>query len=353
VKGRSAIVAMWIVGCGARTGLDVLDASPPGVDASHDAPIDAPIDIAPDVPVPPPPPTLCPFKSQTDLAVVKDNDADCMALDATYVYFHTTHGIWRVPKAGGAATQIATTGPVDWPLWSVFTVNATTVTWMTLDANASDSILASGPIGGGPATTITGIPGRFMAIFDGSQRYVWEPDFVAGLLDVVNGSTATTVGALPVSTEKVIERGTSLYGASASEGVFRRDGTTITFLSSLPAFSLAMDDTNVYFTGAASATVNSPMAAYRVDAQGTSSAVAISQAKVDLLGGIALQGDYVYFTRREEGELVRVDKNGTTSATIGAFDGQIIDVATDDACVYFTGSEGSDFDQSHVFVAPL
>jgi hypothetical protein len=348
---RSAIAAVWIVGCGARTGLDVpADASPDVhvVDASHDAPVDVSPDVPP--PPPPPPPATCPFTKQTELAMVADAPVDFILLDATFVYFHTQGGIWRVPKSGGTAKELAITGPADWPVWSFFTVDATSITWASLDSSATDSLVATAPIGGGPATTITTLPGRFMAILDGSQRFVWQPDYVDGLLDVISGTTATTIAKLPEGTLELAEHGASLYGAS-SKGVFRLDGTTTKFLSTMPSGALAMDDANVYFTQSETSGVTTS-AVYRVDILGAKSAVPISAADTDLLGGIAIAGDYVYVTRRS-GSVMRVDKNGQTSATIGTFDGQIMDIATDGACVYFTSTEEDVFANSHVFVAPL
>jgi hypothetical protein len=67
---------------------------------------------------------------------------------------------------------------------------------------------------------------------------------------------------------------------------------------------------------------------------------------------LVLDGDHLYVGRRFTSGVMRMNKDGSGQTIIGTSAGkeQVIGLAVDDHCVYWTGAAGTDGD--HVYAAP-
>jgi hypothetical protein len=371
-RGRARILAgiAFLAGCGARTELlgsldedgGAEDAAtsrdaafvdaPTEVDASerdaarHDA--STPRDASPDGPADAAmvdagqdaaPIITCSATTATTLTEDAQSELDQILLDDSYVYFHDQAAIWRVAKTGGAKTAVALLKAPVWPELTAFALDDTSVTWWQIVNGASETDVKRASKQGGTTTTIAKL-GSYFYYGSGAPAgavYVWGGGGPAynTLESITPDGTVTTVSApLPNITFQVrYDRGEVF--ALAQAGLFHLDGDAFTNLAQQPngyPNSMVFDDVAVYVT------ITDGMGGFSVAsvprAGGTFTTLLVVQK--GYLGGIAADADHLYVADRIAARLLRMNKDGTDLTAIATSTAQIVDVALDDLCVYWT-----------------
>jgi hypothetical protein len=313
---------------------DVFDAS---VDATSPEAgvVDAQVDSGP---------IRCTAASVTRLAST-GVDLDQVALDDSYVYYHENTGIWRTAKSGGAPTQVATMTVLGWPDLAGFAVNEAGVIWWQVATGAAKTTVYRAPGSGGAPSTVATLGNDYASgsLDSLGSVYLWYGGPTNPSLDVVmaDGVAATVVSLLPTTyTLSVVSDGKNLF-ESGGGGVLRFDGTEFTAIADLPgtyAGGLAFDDTTLYFEtndGVGNVTVSS------VPKTGGTPTTLFSTTNI-YVDRVVVDGPYLYFVNRLGSSIIRMNKDGTSQITVvqePAAD-QIMDVAIDDRCIYWSETAG-------------
>jgi hypothetical protein len=299
-------------------------------DAGEDAAVDAGVDAAP---------ITCPFTTETTLVEDGTNALDQIALDDSYVYFHDGNAIYRVAKSGGTKTALASLKAPAWPELAAFMVDDTYVTWWQVINGATKTDVKHAPKQGGTTTTIATLPSYFYygsAGPGGTGPNYDELDSIAA-----TGAVTKFGAALPYQTTMVrYDRG-DIYTLSPA-GLHRFDGAAFTKLADAPPASypnsMVFDDTTVYVTIGDG--VGGFMVASAPKAGGSFTILLTVQS--GYLGGIAEDADYIYVADRIAARILRMNKDGSDLTTIvTSTTSQIVDLAVDDQCVYWTETTNS------------
>ena len=370
----SSCVAIAVAACGARTTLfdefsesstsdagnvddagRPLDSGKPSDAGGRDAATsDAGFDAAP---------ILCAFTTQTVLANLAEAEADQIAVDDSYVYFHDNTTISRVAKSGGPVTDLATVKPPSWPDLSAFSLAASDVTWWQIDnVTAHTSINHVSKAGGAP-TTVATLGSIFYYGTGGpaGSSYVWGGNFSSEVLDqIAANGTVTQIGStLPAGTEGVAYDDGKIY-AFGQNGVYRFDGTTFQSFASItpstfPNF-MVFDATNIFMTW------NDETGGFGVSSIPKSGGAFTSILHVtqSYIGGVRADADHVWVVNRvpvsvptPPSQILRTNKDGSDLTVFAtAADSQIVDVAVDDLCVYWTETANTGATPSRVVAAP-
>ena len=369
------MVAVCVVACGARTtlfdefsddatgdagivfddaGRPVDSGTPSDADSKDAARSDGGFDAAP---------ILCPFTSQTVLANLRNAETDQIAVDDSYVYFHDNTSIARVAKSGGPMTEIASVDPPSWPDLSAFSLGDTDVTWWQIVDTSAQTKINHVSKAGGPPTTVATLDNFFFYGTGGpaGSSYVWGGNFSSEVLDrVAADGTVTPIGSvLPAGTQGVASDTGEVY-AFGQSGVYRFDGTTFrTFASVMPSTYpsfMVFDATTIFMTA------NDEVGGFSVSSipKTGGSFTTLLHVTQSYIGGVAVDADHVWVANRvplsvptPPSQLLRMNKDGgdvTVFAT--AADSQIVDVAVDDLCVYWTETANTGATPSRVVAAP-
>lgn len=350
--------------CGARTGLDL------GVDHVDAAPLvdagspDSAVKEAGIVLGCTSPHVLLtqPFDG-TDLT----NQIDEIVAAHGEVYFHAGTGIWHISTVMGTLDLLGVYGVgQSWPVLAKLDINTNGLFWAIPGTDASTLFFA--PIDGGPKSVLATIPRLsssvlpppdFVSVADGGVYVFYES--VSGSQPVAfvtfDGGVAISSPALPATIARLLVVGGTTYVGSVS-GLYASDGgSAFQLLTPIRISDLALDGDSIVFTEGAGDSNEYPLSVWRV-ALGGGDPVPVASQVSPLLGGIAVDNTSIYFcdrgAERGSSELVRITKLTGAVTTMAHSDGQIIDVALDDTCVYWTSAPGGNpaSPGNQVFAAP-
>ncbi len=321
-------------------GADVL------VDAAHDAAHDAGHDAGP--------PPACTATTTTLLADAAYG-IDQIEVDDSGVYFHDSKGIWRVPKTGGATTALASIQPPSWPNVDSFVMDDTSLTWLQIFNGKSTTEVRRAPKSGGATTTLASL---------GDYFYFIEPGGIPGVIDTwtgassdrtlhavdSNGTVSTVMSSLPISTTSLVHDGADIY-MTALGTVVRWDGASFHTVASTQRYTgLLVQDATTLFFAEADGLGNVDIAS--VPKTGGTPKTVFVPTK-GFLGGFTLDATHLYVVDRLVPSVVRMNKDGTGATTIASVPAleQILDVAVDGRCLYFTATSAGVI-QTSVYATP-
>ena len=201
------------------------------------------------------------------------------------------------------------------------------------------------------------------ALLGGYQDFgLFDP---TGALDVFSGSNSTlsaldadggvslTAGVVPVDAAGAAFDGTAVYFI-AETGLYRLEGTTLTSVSSLYgiyASDIAVDADNVYVSGDTYLGDGLTLEALVLSVPKIGdSPISTLFARVGAYTQFAFDDPFIYMTDRFGGDVLRMGKDGTgESVVVDDPAMQVLDLAVDDSCVYWTGANAT---TRGVYVAP-
>ncbi len=350
---RGLVLALVLSACGARTELGGIGARADGgaPEAASDAkdpidassPIDASLDSPPDVPTP-----TCKVKATTAIAAVPFTP-DMIVLNEGFAYVEHSKGISRVPVDGTGATPITTAQPIAWPLLNGFVVEDADVAWWKIDLGGKTTTLKRTPKAGGATVDVGKIPSPVYGITE-------LPNHVVALYgDTIVTVTAqgqvTVLAANPPAFVSSLVPDGSGFLVTAESTLYRFENGIFTPIVTLPEahlVDLKVDGPNAYFFAGADAD-----AIVTVPKTGGTPKTLVTRPHIQLLD-FALDATHLYVALRLEGKLLRVDRDtGLNPVVIASTENgeQLIGVAIDEACLYFTGAAGSTT-LNHVYATP-
>lgn len=260
-----------------------------------------------------------------------------IALDELNVYWIDLPpaAIRRVPKQGGAAVVVQAS--VDPP--GGFAVDGSNVYWL----EANTGIVRAAPKAGGTSTIVTQGPptGGSSWLAVDATSVVWttsQPGMVfstskqSGGLDVL----ASAAGFEGVALDKDHAYSFALSPGTGPEhlmAVPRAGGTAILLGDAVNAFSLALDDTTVYWADGAKGTI------VKAPKGGGGPEVELSSGE-SYPFEIAIDEAHVYWTTDGGGEVVKMAKDGGPRVVIASGQAAPTAIAVDAACVYWLTSAG-------------
>ncbi len=300
-------------------------------------------------------PIECVVQSTTSLAEVGVAELDQISLDDSYVYFHGDKGISRVAKSGGAVTSLATGKAPSWPDLYAFALDDTGVTWWQIKNGAMQTDVKRVPKQGGAPTivaTLSDYVGYGVA-GPGGSTFAWN----GVVLDSVTANgVIKQVGGTPFNTSAVAYSGGELY-VLAQSGVYRWDGMVFQSLAAtvnIYPVLMAFDDDTVFVV---SNDLNSGFLVSSVPKLGGVLTTLLA-VPTSYVGGITVDADHVWVANRVPGggapsALLRMNKDGTNVTSVAtSATSQIVAVAVDDNCVYWTETTNSGKVPSRVVVSP-
>jgi hypothetical protein len=287
--------------------------------------------------------SACPPGGEQKLLAVAQGGLDEIALDADYVYFHDGTGVYRVPKAGGPTTEVATSKSMGWPSYAAFVVNDANVTFWQWNGGQTSSTLLTVPKGGGAATTLATVTGYeyFGIVAPSGALDVWgaSDDLIA--IDA-DGGVSTVTSVLPNDSVALAYDAAGDLFIGDGEGVISRfDGTSMFTLGSsgLSIGNIAVDADNIYVSGdmyLVSDLVLEAVVGFMPKGGGTF--VPLFE-RTGTYTWMATDASYIYMTDRLSASVMRMQKNGVYQDTLVQTGGQeVLDIAVDDQCVYWTGA---------------
>lgn len=320
------------------------DASTPLRDASViDAGVRESIDAAP---------PRCNALTPTALATAT-YELDQVAVDDRYVYFHDHDGISRVSKTGGDQVLLANMTAYWWPDLQSFFIDDAGVTWMQILGGQQKTAVDRISKSSGSISTLTTLGDDF---YFGSSAgsgsiYAWTGTNTSYALDEIaaNGTTSIVSSLFPsADTSHVLHDAQSIFFAGEG-GVYRLDGTTPTLLGYAEQYvtEMVLDDTNIYFL---STSTGSEATLSSVPKTGGTVSTLWTQTG-SWLGGIAIDDTHLYVVDRSTPDIVRMNKDGTNAIAFVTDTpaNQIIGVAVDEECIYWTMLSASSLTSNHVF----
>ena len=321
-----ATLLVFLIGCGARTGLATgaaADAGPRDATADQDAALACPAQLA-----------------------TTQSNPDTIAIADGFVYWHDVTGVWRVPLAGGPPQSIAHAPATFYPDLAAFAVGGGFVFFEDLSGEVQRF-----PVAGGPALSL-GLsfeqPG-----FAASATFVhaWPrsgPD--AGIVrrfDFAAQSFASYTLPEPPSAMSFV--GEDAYAAADPGVYFVPFGGSEQILSGQTASALVVVGDVVYFTS------NDATNGARIFALSKTTHAQSTIADTSGALAIATDGTDLYFTDTNANRVRRVEgKTGPVDDVAPANDElRPIDLALAGDCVYWTARSGEDGAPGAIESAPM
>jgi hypothetical protein len=327
------------------------------VDGTSDAGFDAPSDASASVDAAPIP---CAATSEpTELASLGNVAVDQIMLDDSYIYFHDNTGVSRVAKSGGRATSLASFRAPSWPDLSAFALDSTGITWWEILNGKTKTDVKHVSKQGGAVVTLTTLGDYFFYGSGGpaGSIYAWS----ASALDQVatNGGVTQIPTGAPTYVTSLADDDGIVY-LTAGSTLYRWSGAAFQPLASAPGLYLDIMafDANTIFVASGS---EGGFVVSALPKTGTSFTTLLT-VPTSYLGGIAVDGDHVWVVDRISGignnfihapsMLLRMAKDGSDLTTFATNpSSQIVGVAVDDLCVYWTETEGNGSLPSRVVAA--
>ena len=252
-----------------------------------------------------------------------------IAVDATsaYVTSFGDPGIFRIPKAGGAATKIAT---ASWPTYVA--VDSTHVYWTDLAKSDADANVARVPVDGGSVQVLAaGLHGPNSATLDGPRIFFAESGRVAsvpragGAVVTFASSAAPYYVATNATTVCWADRGNGRIDCEPSSG-----GSTFTLIADDGILALGLSDGAAYWLNGAGElrTIALVVGPARTLAREVAGALA-AELRVEK------SGVYWAWGHRTEGAVRRLAGSTVTTYASGE-NAMAMGVAVDDTHVYWT-----------------
>lgn len=321
---RLALIAPLLFACGARTPLD--DTKP---DADVDVNDEQDSGLTTDGPT-----VLACAISRTQL--VSAQLAAGIVIDASFVYYRTPEGLWRVAKSGGVPTFIGAMGIAGSSLLSAFTLDTTDVYY-----GAADGGLVRAAKQGAATPQPLGLYAEQLLVsVDSTNVYAWSWKGSTTLFRLpLGGGTLTKVTTtLPSSVNFISIDESGAFLSADQDGLFLIDLSNgdIQNISQRTAWNVVIDATYAYFTtGNDGSGVNAVLQVTRNGATTTTITTA------NYAFALALDTENIYYTDVFEGTVRRVAKTGGDSAAIYSQSESFpMAVAVDDVCVYWTTVAG-------------
>jgi len=300
-------------------------------------------------------PVLCAAQGVTVLTDISNNaEVDQVTVDDSWVYYHDNNGVWRVSKSGGMGTLLAPGKAPSWPDLGAFALSDNGITWWQILNGQMKTDVKRVPKSGGATTIVTTLPDYFFYGAGGPAggSFIWN----GKVLDSVSagGVQKQVGGAAFLSAVSYVDG--ELY-TLAQTSLYHWDGMTFQTLAMANNGYLelmAFDATTIFLAGSDG---NGGFGVSSVPRSG-GALTSIFAVPLAYMGGLAVDADHVYVANRIPGNnmpssLMRMDKDGANLTTIGqAPSSQIVGVAVDDLCIYWTETTNTGKTPSRVMAAP-
>jgi len=332
--GLFAVVAA----CGARTGLDVIaarDATVYGVDSAEGTEADVSDSGVH--------PVACgSARVIASQAIQGSGYIDQLVVRGTDIYF-SAGGVWHTSVGG--ITELLGATHSGWPLYSAFDIDPTTIYWASgvneTDVDASYVMYA--PRDGGAASLMGTIAAPFFSQVGATDGgvFVWSYQYPCDIDIVGVDASVAALTQLFTAPARLIATSSGAYLGS-TDGLFAWDGrSSLAMLSPIGVADFTIDGDSIVFTEAANGATAVSVWRIPIGEQDAAQAVPLVNAYSLFLGGVAVDDASVYFCDRVVQTVVRVTKTSGQVSVVATDDegGQIIDVALDDACVYWTAAD--------------
>ncbi len=333
-----AVVA--IIACGARTQLYVVEANDASSNIDASSNLDAPSDS----------PVGCPFEQPTVLVSVAFTPLLGLTIDDKAIYWTAGNSIQVVSKNGGVPVTLASSqtgnlqgivvaaGNVFWTMqgsgigmvpvaggstlvlaqtqsdpWGIAVAEGE-VYWTTLGGGGT---LGRTAVGGGPVEVLKSAPTSYVGMATDGTHVFWAAEEGQG-----------SVLAYSIATQSISVLATATNGAPWSVAT---DGTNV-YWSEISLGSNA----NIYIVRA-SVNGGPPTVLGSVEHDGGGGC----SFALDICGGgLATDGQFIYFTLTNPGSVWKVSVGGGTPVLIAQGEDHPYGIAVDDACVYWDTSSG-------------